>query len=254
MYHELYVYHDPRLVRRLLLNVPTAPGHRAAMITKRAHQTARYWANRVYNDTVGTRCAPFHRFALPQAALDVYVGMYVDRWVVTAGRHSGLYARTPEIARPAVNPPTLPPPTLARYLSDRKGLSGDISGAIGEALFVATLRDVFHLADGDFAHLRPKDLKQFPDFTIITPSAAFQTALLNPHYPGTPILLPAEVKTVSKVEKPSDITPRIKDALVQLVSYWDIIGGGAVGGVSVVFVALLNLDQASYDLAMIYGH
>ena len=254
MTHRLFVYHEPTL----LSGIPpaTAPADYAdwaRQTTDNAGATALALSQKIYPNVLGGKGAPSHTFSLPTTLLDQYVETHTDVWVETAEHHAGIYA--------SANPtglvhPSVVPPDLTGDLSREKKLSGDIGGVIGEGLFVAALERAYGLSPNDYVHLKPRYRKRFPDFAVIHPGATLGPLLTGATGAyGPPDLIPAEVKTVSRVKRAGGMKGQIAKALVQLLSFWELVRSAASIGPSMLFLAVLNPDPPvqSYDLVVIHG-
>ena len=187
--------------------------------------------------------------------LDQYVGLHLDRWIETAAHHASLYAGVGYAPHPTVQTPRYVPLALAQSLSEAKSLSGDISGAVGEGLFVSLIRKAYGHGPDDFVHLRPTSVKRFPDFAVIRPTASFWSLIHGGALAPAPwaMYVPIETKTISKAERPSQLSGSIRDALVQLLSFWMSVGWHTQAGPSGLFLAIRNRRRQSYDLVLVHG-
>jgi hypothetical protein len=180
--------------------------------------------------------------------LDDRAQFHADKWVEETALHMQQYADAP---RPMLTQPTGNVPQQdQRLIINYKSISGDVSGVIGEALFSLLLVKHFQLDGSDFAHLRADKTSGFyPDFGIYQLSNSLQQQL---NWDGNSIIglsVPAEVKTISKLEK-SQLKPKLRKATEQIRNYWLRQNGT---GASIVCVAARNTQIKSYDVTIIWG-
>lgn len=262
MNHRLYLFQESTLFSAHFRPGMNATAGWARNAERAVDHASRVLAEVIFDDVFGGNRPEDASFALSSKRLDYYVDLYLDRWIETTALHASLYARTGRQAQPTIQSTAYVPPGMPGTISELKGLSGDISGAVGEGLFVATMREYFKLGQSDFVHIKPKQRKRFPDFAILNPStrlwAAMQQATGNSGTSSsvnTPPsgFIPAEVKTVSTVDSATDIKSKLRYAIVQVLSFWLSIRGATSIGPSILFVAMRNTNLGTYDLALIHG-
>ena len=252
MRHRLFVQSEPTLLSGITKSTQTKYKDWVSETEANVDAAALSLSQALYTRLFGANTNPDASLVLPTALLDQYVETHTDVWVETAEHHAGRYAS----ATPGVlTHPSAVPLDLASDLSRDKKLSGDIGGVIGEGLFAAMLEQQYHRTPDHYIHLKPRYRKRFPDFAVIDPGPILGPLLAGTGTHGPADLVPAEVKTASRVEQPGGMKLQIKKALVQLLSFWQLVREKAPIGPSILFLAVLNPNPPvqSYDLVLIHG-
>jgi len=117
------------------------------------------------------RIRPFH-FQINKWELDHYSRLLAEKWVEEIGLHYSYYVSH-------IHPPSLlvPPSSTVptEYRLTNKRFSGDVSGVIGEVLYLAYIEKVLELRATNTLHLRPykgitadPSIKRMADFYTIS--------------------------------------------------------------------------------------
>lgn len=193
---------------------------------------------------VNSASAPDASLKVTRPAVNITGQIWGEKWVEYVGSHLYLYARggSRDLLLPAGSP-------AVGAWRQRKSMSGDVSGAIGEALFARVMERTYAVPTSAFAHLRAVKMMACPDFEFTSaPQGVIdffdRTLKFAPAAP-----FPCEVKAVTKND-PRHLATRIFRALEQLNAYWterDDAAGAPQNAHGIVTVLVRNVGRRSYD-------
>jgi hypothetical protein len=136
----------------------------------------------------GASITPFKTVIVDPLVLETFNIRYAEKQVIGIDENFSYYNVGYKIPQVALNPPI-----AARAYLTEKAFSGDVSGGIGESVFVYLLVDALQMNPDRIAHLRPEKFKKCltPDFLVWEQNSDLST-LLNASY-NPPLY--AEVKS-----------------------------------------------------------
>lgn len=191
------------------VQIPTIDIHRynSTINVRQPARNLRHFARSIRDDIISdTNITSFSNVSIHVTVLEQLNIRYTEKQVRGIDEnfvdyHNGTRIRNVNPAIPLRGVPT--------YLTV-KSFSGDVSGDIGETVFVYLLTEVLGMNGQNIGHLRPeKRRKQFtPDFIIFERNSSLDTLFNNSYNPP----LYAEVKSSTGIMD----TNRIDSALVQL--------------------------------------
>jgi len=191
-----------------------------------------------------TRLRPF-RYQISRWELDAYSFLLAEKWIEEAGLHYAYYVS--HIAPPHLQM-FIPPRVPVEYVLTNKRFSGDVSGIIGEALYLAYIEKVLGLEINNTLHLRPyegltkKSTMSMADFYSISTKLLTINSIRLP--PNSIIIGEAKAFTTPTS---ADIKERIQKSFQQIECTSQLLSRlGSPSSLAIISLALRDCERTTY--------
>jgi len=191
-----------------------------------------------------TALRPF-RYQISRWELDAYSYLLVEKWMEEAGLHYAYYVS--HFAPPHLQM-FIPPRVLVEYILTNKRFSGDVSGIIGEALYLAYIEKVLGLDTNDTLHLRPykglteKSIISMADFYSISTKLLTINSIRVP--PNSIIIGEAKACTTPTA---ADIKEKIRKSFQQIRCTSRLLSRlGSPSSLAIISLALRDCERTTY--------
>ncbi len=188
------------------------------------------------------------QFQINRWELDHYSYLLAEKWVEEIGLHYSYYISH-------VHPPflrTLPPSIIpAEYMLTNKRFSGDVSGVIGETLYLAYIEKVLGLSASNTMHLRfykgitgdPSIISMADFYTIPSRDLRIDTI----EVPANSVIL-GEAKACTNPDR-GDLEKRLEKAYCQIENASRLLSRyGASSPLAIISLAIRDFKNMAYKL------